>query len=42
MREYLRHYALSDDPFSKDIEDKELWMPPSKQAVVEIRNLMRS
>ena len=35
MREYLRHFALTDDPFTKDIEDKELWLPPSKQAVVD-------
>jgi general secretion pathway protein A len=35
MREYLRHFALSDDPFSKDIADNELWLPPSKQVVVD-------
>jgi hypothetical protein len=35
MREYLRHFALSDEPFSKDISDKELWLPPSKQLVVD-------
>jgi general secretion pathway protein A len=35
MREYLRHFALSDDPFSKDIGDNELWLPPSKQVVVD-------
>jgi len=33
--DYLEHFALSGHPFSKDIGDTELWMPPSKQSLVE-------
>jgi len=33
--DYLSHFGLSAHPFSKDIGDAELWMPPSKQSLVE-------
>ena len=33
--DYLSHFGLSADPFGKDIGDSELWMPPSKQSLVE-------
>lgn len=33
--DYLSHFGLSSHPFSKDIGDAELWMPPSKQSLVE-------
>ena len=35
MRDYLNHFGLKDAPFSKEIPDSELWMPPSKQALVD-------
>lgn len=33
--DYLSHFALSAEPFSKDIGDAELWLPPSKLSLVE-------
>lgn len=33
--DYLSHFGLSANPFCKDIGDAELWMPPSKQSLVE-------
>lgn len=33
--DYLSHFGLSGHPFSKDIGDAELWMPPSKQSLLE-------
>lgn len=33
--DYLSHFGLSAPPFSKDIGDAELWMPPSKLSLVE-------
>jgi type II secretory pathway predicted ATPase ExeA len=33
--DYLSHFGLSAPPFCKDIGDAELWMPPSKQSLVE-------
>lgn len=33
--DYLSHFGLSAEPFSKDIGDADLWMPPSKQSLVE-------
>jgi general secretion pathway protein A len=33
--DYLSHFGLSAEPFAKDIGDAELWMPPSKQTLVE-------
>ena len=35
MVPYLAHFALKDAPFSKEIADGELWLPASKQAVVD-------
>jgi len=32
---FVRSFALSDLPFSKEIPDSELWLPPSKQALVD-------
>ncbi len=32
---WLRHFGLSAPPFSKDLDDGDLWMPPSKKALVE-------
>jgi len=32
---YLRFFGLSEAPFSKEIADADLWLPPSKEAVVE-------
>lgn len=31
---YLGHFALDHAPFSKEIADGDLWMPPSKEALV--------
>jgi len=33
--DYLSHFGLSAEPFSKDIGDAELWLPPSKLSLVE-------
>lgn len=33
--DHLSHFGLSAEPFSKDIADADLWMPPSKQSLVE-------
>jgi len=33
---YLAHFALKDPPFSKEVTDGELWLPTSKQAVVDM------
>ena len=33
--DHLSHFGLSAEPFSKDIGDAELWLPPSKLALVE-------
>jgi len=32
---YLAHFGLRETPFSKEIADAELWLPSSKQAVVD-------
>lgn len=32
---HLDHFGLSAEPFSKEIEDRDLWLPPSKQSLVE-------
>jgi type II secretory pathway predicted ATPase ExeA len=32
---YLRAFELGESPFSKEIADAELWLPPSKQALVD-------
>ena len=35
LQPYLDHFALKEPPFSKEVPDGELWLPASKQAVVE-------
>lgn len=35
MSAYLDHFGLSIEPFNKEIGDHELWLPPSKKAVVD-------
>jgi general secretion pathway protein A len=35
MSAHLDHFGLSVEPFSKEIADHELWLPPSKKALVE-------
>lgn len=35
MVPYLAHFSLKDPPFSKEIADGELWLPTSKQTVVD-------
>jgi type II secretory pathway predicted ATPase ExeA len=32
---YLAHFSLREPPFSKEIADKDLWLPSSKSAVVD-------
>ncbi len=32
---FTRFFALSEAPFSKEIQDGDLWLPPSKQEIVE-------
>jgi general secretion pathway protein A len=32
---YVRFFALSEAAFSKEIQDSELWLPPSKESLVE-------
>ena len=32
---YLSHFGLKDAPFTKEIPDIDLWLPPSKAALVE-------
>ncbi|MBN4050455.1 hypothetical protein JYT28_01770, partial [Desulfobulbus sp. AH-315-M07] len=32
---YLQHFGLDVSPFSKEIADDDLWMPPSKEAIVD-------
>jgi general secretion pathway protein A len=32
---YLTHFLLESAPFSKEVPDSALWMPPSKQTVVD-------
>lgn len=34
MSAYLRHFELTEAPFSKEIADGDLWMPPSKEELV--------
>lgn len=33
--QWLRHFDLSEPPFSKDIEDERLWLPTSKLATID-------
>ena len=32
---YLSHFKLSASPFTKEIEDDALWLPPSKNATID-------
>lgn len=32
---YLAHFALTEPPFSKEVPDGDLWLPTSKQAIVD-------
>ena len=32
---WLRHFGLEQPPFDKDVTDTALWLPSSKEAVVE-------
>jgi type II secretory pathway predicted ATPase ExeA len=32
---FVRYFTLTDLPFSKEIPDNDLWLPPSKQTLVE-------
>jgi len=33
--QWLQHFSLKEAPFSKDLEDKDLWMPSSKKDLVD-------
>ena len=35
MTVHLDFFALSIEPFSKEIDDKDLWLPPSKKGLVD-------
>lgn len=35
MTAHLDFFALSIEPFSKEIDDKDLWLPPSKRALLD-------
>lgn len=35
MSLHLDAFGLSAEPFTKELEDRELWLPPSKQALVD-------
>lgn len=35
MSAYLEHFGLSGHPFSKEIDDSDLWLPPSKKGIVD-------
>lgn len=32
---WLRHFALKDAPFSKDLDDNDLWLPSSRKDIVD-------
>ncbi len=32
---WLRHFVLKDAPFSKDLSDKDLWLPSSRKNIVD-------
>jgi general secretion pathway protein A len=32
---FLRFFGLTEEPFSKEIADRDLWLPPSKQLLVD-------
>jgi general secretion pathway protein A len=33
---YLQHFGLRQPPFSKELEDAALWLPPSKRNIVDL------
>jgi len=35
VQPYLDHFGLTEPPFSKEIPDADLWLPSSKQAIVD-------
>jgi len=35
MSLYLDYFGLPEEPFSKEIDDQHLWIPPSKQELVD-------
>src|SRR5512142_341554 len=35
MSLHLDHFGLASEPFSKEIADHELWLPPSKKALID-------
>lgn len=35
IESYLRFFQLTEAPFSKEISDKDLWLPPSKKDIVD-------
>lgn len=35
MSAFVSHFGFKDAPFSKEIPDSDLWLPPSKQSVVD-------
>ena len=35
MSTYVAHFGLSAAPFSKEIEDQDLWLPASKRELVD-------
>lgn len=35
MSLHLEHFGLSVEPFSKDIADQQLWLPPSKRSLLD-------
>jgi type II secretory pathway predicted ATPase ExeA len=35
MSAYIKHFGLNEAPFSKEIDDHDLWLPPSKKALVD-------
>ena len=35
MSAFVSHFSFKDAPFSKEIPDSDLWLPPSKQTVVD-------
>lgn len=35
MSFHLDHFGLSLEPFTKEVDDKDLWLPPSKRVVVD-------
>lgn len=35
LAKYLKHFGLKDSPFTKEISDTALWLPPSKKQVLD-------